>query len=401
MRMERAVAATGALRPPTLCLGLVLLSLSGCTLHGPDATGVSRLAYNEAVRVSEQRELLLNLVRLRYTEAPEFLSISGISTQMRFDASASLGGQVGDDGAGDVALASPGVAIGYSESPTITFIPQRDSDFTRQLVAPVEIESLYLLSRYGWGLDRILLLIASEINDISNAVSREADRGRSDELRRFRALVASIRQLETERLIRIEAQRRRDAVSPPIPDGLLSAGDMLSAAQDGFRLEQRPAGYVLTEERTHFVLAVDPRSWQREEVGALLRELGLPPRRPAYEIDGGYGPSGDAIRLVTRSVLGTMAYLSNAVAVPTEHAELVAPADGIGAALGVLLKVHVSARPVDTAYLAVRHRGYWFYVDDRDVESKRTMGLLTSLVRLTVSAGGAQNVPILTLPVSR
>jgi hypothetical protein len=66
-----------------------------------------------------------------------------------------------------------------------------------------------------------------------------------------------------------------------------------------------------------------------------------------------------------------------------------------------LLEVRVSAAPVDDAYVAVQHRGYWFYVSDEDIDSKRTLGLLTSLVRLSISAGGAQNVPILTLPVSR
>ncbi len=400
--MIRTRGAGRALGPSPWCLGFLLLALTGCALQGPRATGASRLAYNEAVRSSDQRELLLNLVRLRYTEAPEFLAISGISTQMRFDASASLSAELVDDGA-DLALVSPGAAIGYSESPTITFLPQRDKDFTQQLVAPVELETLYLLSRYGWGLDRILLLIASEVNGIANSLSREAETSRVKELRRFRELVASLRQLETERLISIDAQRRRDAVSPSIPADLVSAGDILSAAKDGYRLEYReqPASYVLTEERTHFILAVDREGWERSELDSLVRELGVPPRRQSYEIDSGYGPSGDAIRLVTRSVLGTMAYLSNAVSVPAEHAELTAPSDGTADALGALLKVHVSPTPVDHAYLAVQHRGHWFYIDDRDLESKRTMGLLTSLVRLTLSAGGAQNVPILTLPVSR
>ena len=101
--------------------------------------------------------MLLNLVRLRYTEAPEFLAISGISTQMSFEAEASIGAAFGDD----VAFVSPGASVGYSESSTITFIPRRDQDFSRQLVAPIEFDGIYLLTCYGWGLDRVLLRIVS------------------------------------------------------------------------------------------------------------------------------------------------------------------------------------------------------------------------------------------------
>jgi hypothetical protein len=68
--------------------------------------------------------LASGLVRLRYTEAPEFLAISGISTQMSFDAGASIGGEFGEAGGDDLAFVSPGASLGYSESPTITFVPR-------------------------------------------------------------------------------------------------------------------------------------------------------------------------------------------------------------------------------------------------------------------------------------
>ena len=66
-----------------------------------------------------------------------------------------------------------------------------------------------------------------------------------------------------------------------------------------------------------------------------------------------------------------------------------------------MMDIRVSAEPAEGAFLSVEHRGYWFYIDDRDLGSKRTLGLLTSLVRLSISAGGAQNVPVLTLPIGR
>ena len=401
--VERADAPFSTLRRHLLLLGLLSLLLAGCAIHGPDAMHASRLGYNEAVQVSDQRELLLNLVRLRYSEAPEFLAVSGISTQMSFDAGASIGGDFGDADGEDLAVLSPGASVGYSESPTITFIPRRDQDFTRQLVAPVELDSLYLLTRDGWGLDRVLLLIADEVNGIYNRVSREGGSADLSDLGDFQELVSRLRRLERERLIKIDVQLRREALSAVIPDKLVSAGDMLSAVKDGYRMEYQtqPAGYVLTGERTHYVLVVDKLAWGQPDFEAVRSTLNLSPRLETYELDASTSPDSKGLRLATRSVLGAMLYLSNAVMVPKAHDGLVGPNVDLNSPMKKLLEVRVSASPVDDAYVAVQHRGYWFYVEDEDIESKRTLGLLTSLVRLSISAGGAQNVPILTLPVSR
>jgi len=49
-----------------------------------------------------------------------------------------------------------------------------------------------------------------------------------------------------------------------------------------------------------------------------------------------------------------------------------------------LFTVHASGghKPPKTAYVAVRHRGYWYYIDDRDQESKATLGLVLGISRL-------------------
>lgn len=120
-----------------------------------------------------------------------------------------------------------------------------------------------------------------------------------------------------------------------------------------------------------------------------------------YELDVTTGPDSNGLRLVTRLVPGAMLYLSNAVSVPKVHNRLLDPNADLNSPLKKVREVRVSASPVDDACVAVQHRGYWFYVDNEDTESKRTLGLWTSLIRLSISAGGAQNVPILTLPVSR
>jgi hypothetical protein len=61
----------------SLWLVLISLILSGCGL-GPSMMRADRLTYNDAIQFTDRQELLLNIVRLRYNEGPEFLATSSI-----------------------------------------------------------------------------------------------------------------------------------------------------------------------------------------------------------------------------------------------------------------------------------------------------------------------------------
>jgi hypothetical protein len=69
---------------------VLVVYLAGCTL-GPRQIHKGRLEYNQAVQQSFREEMLLNLVRLRYRETPEFLTVGGIAAQYTFDGAASGG----------------------------------------------------------------------------------------------------------------------------------------------------------------------------------------------------------------------------------------------------------------------------------------------------------------------
>ena len=99
--------------------------------------------------------------------------------------------------------------------------------------------------------------------------------------------------------------------------------------------------------------------------------------------------------------------LSKTVAVPEEHARkgivrLTVNPDGSpfdwGMVTGDLFRVCVSRHRPNRAYVAVKYRGYWFFVDDRDVSSKGTMNLFSELLRLQ-RIGGVEGQPLLSLPL--
>jgi hypothetical protein len=62
-------------------------------------------------------------------------------------------------------------------------------------------------------------------------------------------------------------------------------------------------------------------------------------------------------------------------------------------------RVRVSKRrPAHTA-VAVKYRNHWFYIDDRDHASKTTLMLIRKIYALEATAGGAESLPVLTLPI--
>jgi hypothetical protein len=50
---------------------------------------------------------------------------------------------------------------------------------------------------------------------------------------------------------------------------------------------------------------------------------------------------------------------------------------------------------------AIERRGYWYWIDARDTESKLVFRVLSSLMSVRLADEDARARPILTLPVSR
>lgn len=87
-----------------------------------------------------------------------------------------------------------------------------------------------------------------------------------------------------------------------------------------------------------------------------------------------------------------------------EHACCGLTTQGTGITEG-LFAVHVSKghKPPKEAFVAVKHRGWWFWISDRDSESKATLALMLQLSRLDFGTGSPRlrSSPVLTLPAGR
>ena len=91
--------------PQLVVLLAAWAGLSGCV--GPTAIRHTRLRYNEVIRDTNDQQLLLNIVRLRYADSPVFIDLPNITSQ--FDM-AGRGNYLGGYGQGTPGRSSLGSA---------------------------------------------------------------------------------------------------------------------------------------------------------------------------------------------------------------------------------------------------------------------------------------------------
>lgn len=351
-------------------LAVIVLISGGCAGLGPTALQAGRQNYNVAIERTNSEQLLLNLVRLRYVDTPLFLQLTSVSTQFNFNASAQANFLHRSKSAETDELGI-GTSLSYSEAPTITYAPLQGQEFVERILQPIRIDTLLLLFRSGWGIDRVLRLCVQQINGIQNAPS----------------------------------------ASGPIPGDIPTYVDFVRAAKLLRELQVRGVldmGYEIHDGESVPVLRIIPRAMDWPEVKQLQNLLGLSPDQNQYIITTDISVlNPEQIGIATRSLRGIASYLSQAVEVPKRHKILgkvaIARSEtGLpfnwNEMLGDLFQVRSqSDAPPDVA-VAIRYRDYWFYISDVDLESKATFLLLTQLLNLQ-SGEIERAAPVLTLPV--
>jgi hypothetical protein len=361
--------------PPTAAAALAMGALAallaagaaGCAHLGPRTLRANRFHYNEAIARSADEQMLLNLVRLRYGDTPLFLEISSVVTHYRFGASASAGGTLGTGAAG----ADVGAGLDYAEEPIVSYAPLQGTEFVSRLLAPIDIDNLFLLSLAGWSVERLLLCCVQHANGLPNAV----------------------------------------AAAGPTPDYVPPYEDFHRAAAALRRLQVADRLTVAEREDGRWLRVAPPPAGAEgdPDLRELQRLLALDPNRTSYRLvartDGEHAP--DEIAVTPRSVLSAMFFLSQSVEpAPADEDEgrvaVTRDADGRPfdwrRVVGELLRVRSAAEPPAGAAVRVSYRGRWFYIDDADRVSKTTFSLLTYL--LAIQAGGAEGRhPLLTLGV--
>lgn len=350
---------------------------TGCGVMGPASMKKQRNRYNQVVAYTGSEQMLMNLVKLKYRDNPTFLQVSSISTNLQWGSNAGVNVPVGNNiySAGNLVPLSAG--INYAENPTITYTPLTGEAFVRQMLSPIPIETLILLFQAGWPIDTVFRLVVQETNDLENA----------------------------------------SPASGPTPEREPIFLQFLEAASIfGDLQKRRIIEWGISEkdgETANMYIRTDLSPGEDQSVAKLKTLLGI-----GSPVDGmekyqvGYGvcfTDSKTLNVVTRSMTDILFYVSQAVEVPAVHKEknlitITRKPDGTPFDWGQLhqeqIKIRSSKEEPENAYIAIQYRGYWFYLEDSDLDSKSTFLLLEILGDL--QAGTTPSAaPVLTLPVSR
>lgn len=340
--------------------------LVGCSL-GPKVISQSRVDYNEVFNRTDNEQLLLNLVRLRYRDTPFFMETASISTSFSFDVNTSVEVDILPH-VSDSYIVAPGIS--YGEKPTITYTPLQGEKFVKQMLSPLDLHTLMLLYHSGWSIERLLRVTTQGINGILNAPTASGPTpDTSPEYEHFREVAGLVRSLQ-----------RKNAI-------------IFAQSSDGSQI----------------MFNIAPNHQNDDEVQKFKRILNLNAANFQFELIPavGYLGSDQTIALQLRSMLASMYYLSQAVETPPEDREankVTTTRSSTGEifdwnnVMDNLFRVHTSSSSPSNAYLAVNYRGNWFYIDDSDLNSKSTFSLLKQLLALQSGESKSQT-PVLTIPV--
>lgn len=364
--------------------GLALVLLPGCqSAFGPSAVQRTHSAYNQSIINSVNNELLENIVRLRYRDAPFFLMISSVTSSLNMNANANVGAYVPVAGGGE--SLSPSISFSYSDSPTLSYQPLQGADLLKNVYSALQPEAVFVLTESGWRLDRVLGLCMERINYLFNAPQASGPTPQeAPHYVEFARLMDILLSLQESQLIEFG---RRQVSSESGESGEAIFVKLHGGARAGASGKQGEIDELYT------LLNLD-RSLNEFQVSTNMLEL--------KESDN------TAWFIQTRSVSGILNYLSHNVTVPELH-EVAAVVtvtvtderrlfDWSDTPAGRMFQVETSEEPPAAAYVSTHYRGHWFYIRDDDLNTKSTFMLLRQLFDL--QSGQMQGYgPTLTLPV--
>lgn len=385
--------------------GFVLLAAlmsASCASFGAKKLVSSHTAYNDAVQLTVAREVLANIVRARYADPMQFIMVSSINAQFSVNVTGS--GDVGGIGQAGAAGGLAG-SVGYSDSPTITFVPQSDAGFYKSFYGLFEVEETV-----GFGLAFRFARTAPGWHELGlrfsfGAIDGATDfaYGKSNDLyiQRIKALAQLLRLGAT-----FQQVPEWDLDISAIAKSRVTALDKVWAFKSGLFFVEEDNGKMVRLARYRMVVALILPAPNDPEVIAELKNLGVPPGRnqyilrpPLHALPGVF--DAYAIRVTPRSMADAIVLASLFVEVPAPHAAIVPVIEPLARDSIAMSSVRIqSSEQAPPFPYRIQHRGYWFYVDDSELESKMFFEALVAAYSSRVGSKEAHDEkPQIVLPL--
>jgi len=344
----------------------VMFLLCACTGIGPMTVPRDRFDYTAAISDSWKTQMLFNMVRIRYGDAPVFLDVTSVIGQYQ------VAGQINLAATANNSPWSSSQTLGamgqYVDRPTITYTPIMGDKFARSLMAPIPPSAVLSLMQAGYPVDLVFRLLVQEINGVRNRFGGEARTQSADP--RFYSLIDKMRRIQ-------------------------SVGGI------GMRFRKTE------KEETSVIVMRGERDPAIEPLGLEVRNiLGLDPRADQFSVIYGSIPKDDKeVAILTRSLLQVIVDMSADIEVPAAHVEekrvnptFAEEVGGTGEKVGPLIRIRSSSGRPGDAFVSVPYRNSYFWIDDRDLMSKKIFSFLMFVFSLMET--GEKAAPIVTVPTN-
>jgi len=350
-----------------LCLALAVTALfTGCKHLGPKSIAVDRFDYSSSIADSWKQQTLLNIVKLRYMDLPVFVDVASIVAGYSMQTGVSVNGTLSSEKAIQGNYVAAGGSAIYTDRPTITYVPLTGEKFLRGLITPIDPKNIFFMLQAGYPADFILGLTVEGLNGVRNrstaaGAMREADP-------EFLRALQLLREVQAAGAVgmRVEEDKvknatgvmffRRDDVAPEIVEKTAEIRRLLKlpAEQHKFALSYSPVRGAESE------LAVNSRS-MLQIMGAFASYLDVPE-----------------------------AHLKDHSAVPAF--EKAATESGQNK-----VRIHSGKEKPANAFVAVRYRDHWFWIDEGDWQTKRALTAVMFFFTLA-ETGDTGKLPLITIP---
>ncbi|MDJ0817725.1 MAG: hypothetical protein QNJ58_16055 [Desulfobacterales bacterium] len=361
-----------------LLIAAAVFAISGCAAQGAKRVPADRFDYNAAIAHSTREQMLLNIVRSRYLEVPVFLSVSSVLTQYEYERRAGLG-TILEFGSGTTDTATGEANLGFSERPTITYLPVEGQEFSAHLLSDIPADIIFAAAQAGWPVDVFMRIGVQRLGTVENMSFGELPgSGYIDvktqfaedlqKLKRFERVIELIFILADSEIIEVQQVEEND----------------------------KSLSYLIIADKVPEDL--------RPLLGELRSLIGLNNRSRFRITDRVTNIKSNELSIQTRSVMAMMEFMARGVEVPAAHLEEgrvidygLQSSDGEVARGLIPFRMRSSKSRPQNVFAAVRFNDYWYYIDHNDITSKRALSLIIVLFRLQAPtpAGAA---PILTLP---
>jgi hypothetical protein len=395
------------------------ISTAGCM--GSWAIRGTRIHYNESYSDTASQEMLLNIVRLRYGEAPSFLDLPSVTTLTEASTNG-FGGQPPSR------LKLFGGKFTLKDEPTLAYQPRSGDNLAKSLTKAFTAELLLDVAP-GRDTTTFLRAFVDSINGVRNSPTATSAGSRiiepNDDYRYAIDLVEGLqdRGALRARVAKRDVEAHGAVAAKDLPGGVKVPGvGMVAAAKKGYFYEVQGEQVTLLKESRLLALTVQPERLEESDLQELVRIFRLEPGRTVYTVKSQENDEldyltestnatprepSDTLVLNVRSGYQVLAFLSKGVDVPEKHLRHGTvctfkgpdgrPFDGRQITRG-LFRVYVQKHRPLRSELAVPYRGHWFYIAEDDVQSRATLSLVKLAIDLQSQSGAAG--PVLTLPLN-